>query len=119
VSNGVKVRWAVRSDGPGVGFGFAAADPFTPPPDRPEGNAARLGSAEWWTPRAQMADRASRPADVGVMAAQGIRRRSLPRKLTIDAGEMPDQGTELRGRMIGASPLGQAPLTGKRREFEI
>jgi hypothetical protein len=50
-----------------------------------------------------MADRPSRPSDVGVMAAQGIRYRSLPRKLTIDAGEVPGQGTELRRRMIGAS----------------
>ena len=66
-----------------------------------------------------MADRASLPADVGVMAGQGIRRRSLPRKLTIEAGEVPDQGTELRRRMAGASPPGQAPLTGKRRKFEI
>ena len=30
----------------------------------------------------QMADRASRPADAGVMAAQGIRCRGLPGKLT-------------------------------------
>jgi hypothetical protein len=37
------------------------------------------------------------------MAAQGIRHRSLPRKLTIDAGEVLGQGTELRRRMIGAS----------------
>ena len=50
-----------------------------------------------------MTDRQSRPVDAGVMAAQGIRHRSLPRKLTIDAGEVQSQGTRLRRRMIGAS----------------
>jgi hypothetical protein len=50
-----------------------------------------------------MTDRPSRPVDVGVMAAQGIRHRSLPSKLTIDAGEVQSQGTRLRRRMIGAS----------------
>jgi hypothetical protein len=38
------------------------------------------------------------------MAAQGIRHRSLPRKLTIDAGEVQSQGTGLRRRMIGDQP---------------
>ena len=50
-----------------------------------------------------MADRPSRPVDVGLMAAQRIRHRSLPRKLTIDVGEVMGQGSELRRRMIGAS----------------